>query len=74
VGPPAVQLSDLAGSFWSDNCPALLWDAATCQKAEPVFLGHSWISNSLATKCWQHGNKAPRMDWQGGGRDGPFPF
>ena len=33
VGPPAVQLSNLAGSFCSDNCPALLLPEG---EAEPV--------------------------------------
>ena len=27
VGPPAVQLSHLAGFFWSDNCPEILLPA-----------------------------------------------
>jgi hypothetical protein len=47
--------------------------SATCREAEPVFLRHFWISNSLATKCWQQGDKAPRMDWWGVGRGMGLP-
>jgi hypothetical protein len=35
VGPPVVQLSDLAGSFWSVNYPEVLLSETILWESEP---------------------------------------
>jgi hypothetical protein len=60
VGPPAVQLSDLAGFFWCVNCPALLQDPAACwdtfetHHLQAGSRHQEWIGREWASPLYKH--------------------